>query len=196
MDTSAAAAEAAEEAQCLLARLESEARQYARLRLAAAVLREGIDRYRQKNQGPVLERAKGLFRQLTLGSFDGLRIDFDEHGEQILAGVRCGGQTVLPHGMSDGTCDQLYLALRLASLETWLEHNRPMPFIVDDILPRFDDQRAEATLKVLAELSRATQVIFFTHHAHLVALAEKCIGAEELFIHRLKPQMNIDGTQI
>ena len=55
--------------------------------------------------------------------------------------------------MSEGTCDQLYLALRLASLETWLEHNEPMPFIVNDILVSFDNQRAVATLEVLAELS-------------------------------------------
>ena len=33
--------------------------------------------------------------------------------------------------------------------------------MVDDILLRFDDERSLATLKVLAELSRKTQVIFF-----------------------------------
>ena len=47
-----------------------------------------------------------------------------------------------------------------------------MPFIVDDILIRFDDERAAATLKVIAELSRKTQVLFFTHHARLVELAK------------------------
>ena len=64
-------------------------------------------------------------------------------------------------GMSDGTTYQLYLALRLASLETYLKNNEPMPFIVDDILIRFDDKRATAALQVLAELSTKTQVIFF-----------------------------------
>ncbi|MGA2260798.1 MAG: hypothetical protein ABSH28_05110 [Acidobacteriota bacterium] len=55
-------------------------------------------------------------------------------------------------GMSDGTCDQLYLALRLASLENHLEAHEPVPFVIADILINFDDSRAEATLKVLAEL--------------------------------------------
>ena len=64
-------------------------------------------------------------------------------------------------GMSDGTTDQLYLALRLASLETYLKNNEPIPFIVDDILMRLDDRRAMAALQVLAELSTKTQVIFF-----------------------------------
>ena len=69
------------------------------------------------------------------------------------------------------------LALRLASLEQYLEKNEPLPFIVDDILLRFDDDRALATLKVLADLSRKTQVLFFTHHRHLVELAD---NAKEL----------------
>ena len=57
MDTGAAAAEAAEDAQEILARLEPDVQQYLRLRLASAVLREGIERYRKKNEGPVLGRA-------------------------------------------------------------------------------------------------------------------------------------------
>ena len=124
MDTSAAAAEAAEDAQDILARLEPDVQHYLRLRLASAVLREGIERYRKKNEGPVLGRASDLFRRLTLGSFEALRIDFDDRGEQVLAGVRPDGKAVLPTAMSEGTCDQLYLALRLASLETWLAAER------------------------------------------------------------------------
>ncbi|GBC61372.1 hypothetical protein DENIS_2332 [Desulfonema ishimotonii] len=87
--------------------------------------------------------------------------------------------------MSEGTADQLYLAIRLASLEAWLEKNEPVPFVVDDILIKFDDDRAVATLQVLSRLSRQTQVIFFTHHRHLPALAEKHLEAGELFTHRL-----------
>jgi uncharacterized protein YhaN len=185
MDTSAAAAVAAEDAQEILARLEPDVQQYLRLRLASAVLREGIERYRKKNEGPVLNRASELFRRLTLGSFNALRIDFGEHGEQLLAGVRPDGKTVPPTAMSEGTCDQLYLALRLASLETWLTRNEPMPFIVDDILVSFDNRRALATLEVLAELSARTQVIFFAHHEHLVELATTCMSSEVLFVHRL-----------
>jgi uncharacterized protein YhaN len=185
MDPSAAAAEAAEEAQNLLAEIQPNVEQYVRLRLASAVLRDGIDRYRKKNEGPVLARASELFRRLTLGSFEGLRTDFDQRGEQVLLGVRRGGETVSPGGMSDGACDQLYLALRLASLETWLERNEPLPFIVDDILVSFDNDRAAATLEVLAELSRRTQVIFFTHHEHLVELARQRVPEGALLVHGL-----------
>ena len=88
--------------------------------------------------------------------------------------------------MSDGTIDQLYLSLRLAALERQLEGCEPMPFIVDDILIRFDDERARATLKILDELSDKTQVIFFTHHSRLVDLAKEAVGLERLRIHELE----------
>lgn len=190
MDPSAAAADAAEEVQNLLAQIEPDVQQYLRLRLASVVLREGIERYRKKNEGPVLARASELFRRLTLGSFDGLRIDFDDKGEQVLAGIRPGGETLLPTAMSDGTSDQLYLALRLASLEAWLQRNEPMPLVIDDVLVGFDNVRATATLEILAELSRHTQVIFFTHHAHLVELAQGCIPADVLAVQQLR----VDGS--
>jgi uncharacterized protein YhaN len=60
-----------------------------------------------------------------------------------------------------------------------------MPFIVDDILIKFDNERATATLQVLADLSKKTQVIFFTHHRHLVELAEAQIDPSVLFKHSL-----------
>ena len=86
--------------------------------------------------------------------------------------------------MSDGTLDQLYLSLRLATLEKYLETNEPMPFIVDDILIRFDDDRARATLEVLADLSEKTQVLFFTHHARLVELSSKVRSKCGLLFHQ------------
>ena len=65
-----------------------------------------------------------------------------------------------------------------------------MPFIIDDILINFDDDRALATLKVLADLSHKTQIIFFTHHSHILDLAqkmvsEKMVDAQSLQVHYL-----------
>jgi uncharacterized protein YhaN len=160
-----------------------------RLRLASVVLRAAIERYREKNQGPVLERASRLFAELTVGSFAGLRADYNERGEAVLVGIRGrDGRTVTVEGMSEGAADQLYLALRLASLENYLDEHEPAPLVVDDILVNFDNHRSLATLRVLAELSNRTQVIFFTHHEHLVEMAREHIHSETLFVHRLEPR--------
>jgi uncharacterized protein YhaN len=92
--------------------------------------------------------------------------------------VRGGDQSVAVEGMSDGTCDQLYLALRLAAVEQFCRQSEPLPLIVDDILLRFDDDRARETLAVLGEFSSITQVIFFTHHGRLRQLADELFGAD------------------
>jgi len=186
MDGTGKAADLAEDAEMILGGMEANIEQYVRLRLASAVLNQAIERYREKNQGPVLRRANELFAAVTKGSFDGVRAEFDEHGRPILVGVRPEGRgTVGVEGMSDGTADQLYLSLRLASLEKYLENSEPIPFIVDDILIRFDDERAVAALQVLAQLASRTQVIFFTHHRHLVDLAAANIDSSILFEHAL-----------
>ena len=61
----------------------------------------------------------------------------------------------------------------------------PLPFIVDDILINFDDERSEATLKVLADLSAKTRVILFTHHARLRDLAAGLKNGAGVFVREL-----------
>jgi uncharacterized protein YhaN len=187
MRGTAEAASAAEQIQNLLAQVEADVEQYVPLRLASAVLRDAIERYREQNQGPLLCRAGELFARLTAGSFEGLRLDCDEKGDPVLKGVRVGSKALVGvEGMSDGTGDQLYLALRLASLEAYIARNEPLPFILDDILVNFDDVRSTAALQTLGELSKRTQVLFFTHHEHLIRLAEKCLGDGMFCLHRLQ----------
>jgi uncharacterized protein YhaN len=178
------AAEEQARAQRLLARVRTDAEQYLQLKLAGIVLARSMERYRKANQGPVLARASELFSELTLGSFDGLQADYNEQGDAVLVGIR-GGKTVHVEGMSEGSCDQLYLSLRLALLESYLENHEPMPFVVDDILVMFDNDRSIAALKALARLAAKTQVIFFTHHEHLVQLARENLGEDELVAHTL-----------
>lgn len=187
MDGGSRAAEAAELAAQLVAQIRASAHQYAQLRLASSVLERAIQQYRERHQGPILERAGRLFATLTRGSFARLQADYNDQGRPVLVGVRSDGQTVPVEGMSEGTCDQLYLALRLASLEGYLQQTgaEPLPLIADDLLIKFDDQRAAAALEVLANLSRQTQVILFTHHRHVVELARRQVTGDALFVHEL-----------
>ncbi|MEA3292139.1 MAG: chromosome segregation protein SMC, partial [Pseudomonadota bacterium] len=185
MDGGDRAAELAQQAQAVLAGIRSKAEEYTRVKLAAYILRREIERYRKDNQGPLVDRASEHFASLTLGSFEGLRTDFNEKDEPVLVGVRAGGDLVGVEGMSSGTRDQLYLALRLASLEKYIEHAEPMPFIVDDILVHFDDRRSKATLLRLAQLAEKTQVIVFTHHARLVEQAGSLEAGAPVEVHEL-----------
>ncbi len=186
MDGSGRAADLAQQIQITLAGIESDAEHYSRLKIATKVLSMAIERYRDKSQGPVLKRASALFNQITDGAFESIRADYDDKGQPVIVGIRSRDREIVRvEGMSDGTADQLYLAMRLAGLERYLENNEPLPFIVDDILIKFDNARAAATLKVLAKISEKTQLIFFTHHNHLVELANGHISPSVLHYHSL-----------
>lgn len=180
------AADAAVEAQEYLAAIKNGVSKYVRLRLAALLLRREIERYRERAQGPLLARANTLFPRLTLGRYAGLRVGFDSGDEPVLRCVRDDGTEVSVEGLSDGTRDQLYLALRVATLEHHAESNDPMPVVLDDVLIHFDDTRAAAALEVLAELAEHTQVLFFTHHRHLVDLTRSTLPESVRVEHELR----------
>lgn len=186
MDGRAAAAEIAEDIQDILGNLHNTVEKFARIRIAETILNQAIERYREKHQDPILKSSSDIFSRITVGSFEGLRLDFSEKGDAVLVGLRPGSPNgVHVEGMSDGAADQLYLSVRLAGLKAYLKNNEPMPFIVDDILIKFDDDRAAATLEILSEIAQTTQIIFFTHHRHLVDLAQKHLQPKTFIIHRL-----------
>lgn len=187
MDGGARAAELAEAMERELALIRRLTGRYTLVKLAARVLQQAIDRYREEHQDPVLKIAAGYFRKLTLGSFAGLRADVDDAGQPVLVGVRENGSRLTVEKMSSGTRDQMFLALRLATLEWRLQTDEPMPFIIDDILINFDDLRARATLEILAELGEKNQVILFTHHWRIVEEARLLEGQERIQIHDLSP---------
>ncbi len=97
----------------------------------------------------------------------------NDEGAATLVGIRADGRPVPLAGMSDGTLDQLYLAIRIASLEHYFSAHDAAPFIIDDILLNFDDERATAAMTALDELAEKTQVILFTHHQPIVELARR-----------------------
>ncbi|MHB1014745.1 MAG: ATP-binding protein, partial [Desulfurivibrionaceae bacterium] len=185
MDGNARAAEAAEQGARLLAKIQRLAERYIQLKVAGHILKSEIERFRRENQTPVLTITSRYFSELTLGSFAGLLTDENDQGEPVLVGIRPNGARVLVERMSSGTRDQLYLALRLASLEWRLASHEPMPFILDDILVNADDARSRAALKILAELAAGTQVILFTHHRRIVDEALQLAAVSEIQVHEL-----------
>jgi uncharacterized protein YhaN len=168
----------------LAATVEELAERYAVRTLAAEILSREIERYRDANQGPIVKAAGKLFSRLTSSRFDGLTTDYDADDNPTLTARRNSTRLHLDQ-LSDGTLDQLFLALRLAFVRRRAEGGEPLPLILDDVLVNFDDERAAAALRTFAEVSKDVQVIFFTHHAHLLDLAEKTVDSHTLFIQRL-----------
>ena len=172
------AAKAFADKQEALAAMKDAVESYIRVRTSGLLLRWAIDRYRKEKQGPLLKRASKLFQILTQKSFEKLVVDFDERENLQLTGIRPDGSVVPLAGLSSGTEDQLFLALRLAAVEDYLERVTTLPFVADDLFINFDQDRAASGFEVLGELSQSTQVLFFTHHQHLVDVAIDILGPD------------------
>ena len=179
LNGSDAAARAAARQQEAAAGMAEAAERYLRLKTAARLLQWSMERFRQTRQGPMLARASEIFQALTLGSFSRLLVDADSHDSPRLVSIRTdGNKPVEVPGLSEGTRDQLYLALRLAALDQQASQGNCMPLIADDLFINFDDRRTAAGLRVLGDVSRRMQVILLTHHDHLVPLARQVLGDE------------------
>ena len=169
------------------ASIQADAARYTRLSLALSLLKSQVEAFRRQHQGPMLDRASSIFSQLTDEAFRGLTSEWQsEESPPKLVGVRKDSKSVPPEGMSEGTQDQLYLSLRLAALELYLESHEPMPLILDDLLITYDDARAAALLRQLTKTAGLTQIIVFTHHRHLRELCEETLGKGQFYWHSLE----------
>lgn len=140
------------------------------LRAAASQLASRtIERHRAMVQDPLIARASILFAMATDEAFAGLVIAYGDDDQPLLVAKRRDGEQVPVAGLSEGTRDQLFLALRLALLER--RTSEPPPFIGDDLLSSFDESRTLAMLRLLAAAGQQRQIILFTHHRHVVDLA-------------------------
>ena len=170
------AASKAQEAEDALADTRATAERYARLHVARTLLRSGIDHFRGEHQGPLLRAAGAHFALLTGGRYVRLGVDQDGSGRAVLLAIRDDATECPVEALSEGARDQLYLALRVAVIGEHATKAEPLPFIADDLLVHFDDHRAAAAIRLLAELGRTTQVILFTHHDHIATLAAREAG--------------------
>jgi len=177
LEASSESALQAQKAEDALARIRPAIGQYLRLRLASEAVQRAIESYREKHQAPVLKRASEFFSVLTQYNYSGLTTAFASDDKPVLVAVRKSGEHVEVEGLSDGTRDQLYLALRLAFIEHHVQTVAPCPVILDDILINSDDARSLAALRVIENLAQSTQVLFFTHHRRLVELGSRA-GAQ------------------
>ena len=111
----------------------------------------------QKRFAPrISQKAQEYMGRLTGGRYNRLFLD----GDFVLNAGTTEDITPRPsRWRSDGTVDQLYLALRLAVSQELMPG---APMILDDALVRFDEERMKAALDLLKEESAERQIILFS----------------------------------
>jgi uncharacterized protein YhaN len=141
--------------------------------IAAELLDQAIASVEDAAAPEVLKRIGVLFHDLTTGAYTRVQTETvsDNQTNLVLVQREHPDELQSVKSLSEGTRDQLFLALRLAAIEEHARIAPPLPFIGDDILQTFDDDRAVAALKVLCDVSDKVQVILLTHHRHVLDLA-------------------------
>ena len=118
---------------------------------------EGALRYGKEDRLPLmLDDTITFFSRLTEGAYTG--IAFQKNGMKV---HRKDGTTFLPNELSQGTVEQLYIALRLAFVKNTADIVS-MPVLIDDGFVNFDEDRKNIMFTLLEELSEDVQVLFFT----------------------------------
>lgn len=145
-------------------RQEECAREYARLLLAKRMLESAIGAWESKSQPEVYRQASRLLALMTDGRWT--KVSMTEEGRlRVIDAVKNAHD---PLHLSLGTCQQLYLALRIALLMTADNVGRSVPILADDILVNFDSARRAGAAQAIAELSRVRQVVLLTCHEEIV----------------------------
>lgn len=148
------------EVQEVTTRLEEARADFARLLLAKRMLEAAIATWESKRQPEVYARASRLLSLMTDGHWTEVSLT-REGALQVADALGRIRQTV---HLSLGTCQQLYLALRIALLECADNVGRSIPILADDILVNFDEHRRLGAARALVELAEQRQVIVFTCH--------------------------------
>ncbi|MFM9965263.1 MAG: ATP-binding protein, partial [Planctomycetaceae bacterium] len=153
--------------------LAAEVDRYLPLVYARHLLNAAVSRFEKENQPEMIATVSRLLGQMT----DGKYIGFDKSGggQSHVLIRRSDGVERTPDQLSTGTREQLYLAIRLAYVLHYCEKSQPLPIIIDDVLVNFDERRTRQTLSTLADIAKSAQVLFFTCHPHLVALARDVV---------------------
>ena len=144
------------ELEAINARLVKLQQTYDALELAQQTLAQASAQLQRRFAPRISGRAQKIFSQLTGNRYNRLTL-----GSDLSLSISAEGEDTLRSSLwrSDGTVDQLYLALRLAVAE---ELTPGAPLILDDALVRFDDDRLKEAMEVLKEAAENKQVILFT----------------------------------
>ena len=137
-------------------RIERLEETYAALEVAQKALSAATSELQRRFAPRIAKRSQELFGKLTGGRYEKVML-----AEDLSIHVSAQDENTLRSSQwrSEGTVDQLYLALRLAVAE---ELTPDAPLVLDDAMVRFDDNRLTTALHILSQMAENKQVILFT----------------------------------
>lgn len=104
----------------------------------------------------IVEEASRIFSRLTRGQYTKIHLNDTQAKVQ-----QENGQWMEAFYLSKGALDQLYIAIRFAFIFQ-LAKKMKIPVLIDDGFVNFDRERLSIMIELMKELSRVTQVFYFT----------------------------------
>ncbi|MGV4321005.1 AAA family ATPase [Bacillus mojavensis] len=145
-------------------RVKESAKKWASIQMVRHVIKNKMERHKKVGLPRLLETAEKFFRPLTDGSYQS--IYFSETDDSILV-MNSAGTVFQAEELSQGTCEQLYTAIRFA-LAVTRQDGAMLPFQLDDSFVHFDQKRLNRVLEMLSVLSGGErQIFYFTCHEHV-----------------------------
>jgi len=177
LEKTSSAAEAESNVAAAQAEVAHLAEEWALLTLQRKLLMKALETLGSSDTRPLLDHAGRILEELTAGRWVALKAE-DDGVSRKLSVIRSDAQPFSTSELSEGTADQVFLALRLAAVaELHKERNtageQTLPLVLDDILMTSDESRSLRILKALADLAPGLQVIVFTHHQFVADAAEQ-----------------------
>ncbi|MFW5820572.1 MAG: hypothetical protein ACOCWA_04740 [Bacteroidota bacterium] len=136
-----------------------------------------------QNRPKVFKRADEIFNRITNGRYELLLDEKEETNFRAYDTVLKLGQNLSE--LSTGTRVQLLLSVRLAYVET-VESSIKLPLLADELLANSDDERAQAIIESLIEISRdGRQVFYFTAQADEIGKWMKYLHKQNDLKHKI-----------
>jgi uncharacterized protein YhaN len=158
----------------VLLEIEDRAVHYLRLRVGIVAAEHALRVYRQEHRSGMMAQASDAFRLVSREAYRGLATQpGKERDREDVIALGADGNSKEAASLSKGTRFQLYLALRVAGYREFARLRSPVPFIADDIMETFDNDRAEQALRLMARIGEVGQAVYLTHHWHLCEIAQR-----------------------
>lgn len=138
--------------------LQQYANEWAILKVAQSALQQAKINYQKTHLEEVLHYTSIFFKELTNGRYEQVHAPTTKKPFQVEGNDHI---VYTVDTLSQGTLDQLYIALRLA-ISVVMSNQHYMPFIIDDAFVHFDETRTENMMRILQQLSGEQQLIVFT----------------------------------
>ena len=141
--------------------------------IAKECMEEAYQKVRNNVSPEFTDKLCNMISKILSGNYENINFN-DETGLTVEIE---DGRYIPVERLSQGTIDQMYLALRLSSIEVISKEN--LPIILDETFAYFDDDRLKNILKFINDYYENKQVIIFT-----------CSNREKDMLNKLKIEYN------